>query len=193
MVASALIGAGANILGGLFGSSGEKKAAKLADKRIREGVDYATNRSDLATIYAPQGGQAFNQMGAMLGLGGDQGAANQGFQNFLGSTGYRTRLQGGTDAINTNMASRGLMNSSANLKGMARYGQGLASSEYGNYMNYLSGIANQGYGAASQITGANTQGASQSAGALRSGYANAGNTMGSALISGADQIASIWR
>lgn len=163
------IGAGINVLGGLLGRNAERKAAKMADARIREGVDYAQNRSGQATTYSPLGADAARIEAGLLGIG-DSADADEAFRRYQGSTGYRTRLQEGTDAITGSAAAGGSLLSGATLKGLNRFGQGLASQEFINYLNQLQNPIGRGFNADSQILSATTGGASGAASALQQGY-----------------------
>lgn len=60
-----------------------------------------------------------------------QQAPNMAF-NFEQDPGYQFRMQQGTQAINSNAAAQGKQLSGATLKALAKYGQNLASQEYGN-------------------------------------------------------------
>lgn len=67
--------------------------------------------------------------------------------------GYQFRMNEGMKAINAAGAARGLGNSGATLKALARYGQDYGSQEYGKAYDRLAGLASGGYGAASQQAG----------------------------------------
>lgn len=101
-----------------------------------------------------QGGvQAQNALGNILGLNGDAAQGN-GFQNYLNSSGYKFQLGQGQNAITSSNAAGGLLNSGSALKGLAKYGQGLASNYLQQYMAQLSGLSNSGLQAGSLIGGA---------------------------------------
>lgn len=70
-------------------------------------------------------GQAVSNMGAELN-GGPNGFADSGGFNFL--------LNKGTQAVNSDMSSRGLLNSGADMKGLEDYRGGLAQTYLNNYM-----------------------------------------------------------
>jgi hypothetical protein len=84
------------------------------------------------------------------GPGGTAGtAANQAFNNYQNSTGYQFQLGQGTQAINANAATTGMLNSGANAKALEGYGQNLASTTFGNYLSQLGGL-NAAQGATAQ-------------------------------------------
>lgn len=66
------------------------------------------------------------------------------FSDFYESPGYNFRLREGQKAIDRSLAARGMALSGAGVKEGIRYGQGLASDEFGNYWNRLSGLAGTG-------------------------------------------------
>lgn len=107
--------------------------------------------------YAPQvaqGGQASNALAGLLGVGGDPAAAQAGFQNYIGSTGYQFQLGEGQDAITNNAATTGLLNSGATLKATQKFGQQLAGNYFQQYLSQLGGLSELGQGAGSIIAGA---------------------------------------
>ena len=166
----ALLGAGLGIAGSLIG--GER-----ASDEAMTGYDYAVN-SPLANQYLPAGGQANAQAAALLGVGGDPTAANAAFDNYLKSTGYDFQMKQGQNAIISNNASKGLLNSGATAKGLTEYGQGLGASYFDNYLKQLGGLSTQGLQAGGMITGAGTQGGQTSAGAVGDAWSTAGGIAG---------------
>ena len=89
---------------------------------------------------APQTGNALSQY-------------QDAFKNYQDSTGYQFRLNQGQRAIGSNFAARGLSNSGAAAKSLLGYNQGMASNEFGNYLNQLAGQQNLGLSAASAQAG----------------------------------------
>lgn len=70
--------------------------------------------------------------------------AAEAFKKYQDSTGYQFRLGQGTQAIDRSAASRGGLNSGATLKALDRYGQGIGSAEFGNYLGQLGTLAGFG-------------------------------------------------
>jgi hypothetical protein len=64
---------------------------------------------------------------------------------------YAWRFQQGQQAIDRSAASRGMLLSGAQLKGSQEFGQGMASQEYGNQFNRLSGLATNAQNAAGNV------------------------------------------
>lgn len=123
-----------------------------------------------------QGTGASTQMANMLGLNGVQGQ-NQGFDNWRNSTGYQFGLNQGTQAITGNNAAAGLLNSGSAAKALQSFGQDYANTQYGNYMNQLSGLAGQGLSAANTIGGAGNQSMSNSQSVSNSQSTNQSNSL----------------
>lgn len=146
----AWIATGINAVGGILQAGAQRKAAKLADRRLQEGRDYAINKSGLGS-YASAGTAASDRQAALLGLGGDQAAAEEAFNNYLSSTGYQANLKSGTNAINSSAAARGLLNSGATLKATQRFGQELGSQYFNNYLGQVGNVANRGLSASSDL------------------------------------------
>lgn len=80
-----------------------------------------------------------------------QGAAFEPYQNQLNqlmtnpaaiqqTPGYQFALEQGNQAINRSAAAKGALNSGGVLAELSRYGQGMASQEYGNQVNRLSDL-----------------------------------------------------
>lgn len=118
-------------------------------------------------------GQKFPQYAAPKPAAGGTGTGTapatgeDRYGGFYASPGYRFRLDEGSRAYDRSAAARGMLLSGAQVKAQTRYGQGVASDEFGNYTNRLAAIAGLGQ------TGV------QGAGNAASNYAvNAGNALG---------------
>lgn len=111
-------------------------------------------------------------------------ASAQFNQPFSQSPGYAFARDEGIRAIQSGMASRGLLNSTAAGKNLARYATGAASQEYGNYANRLMQLARLGQGAAGQGAAAAT-GFGQNAAGVAS---NMGNNIANIAMTGANTL-----
>lgn len=148
-----------DIIGGILGGVGsiagaliQSNAAAQARKDALTGYNYLTTgagaapskafidagTSALGTVGAAQGAQK-----QLLGLApmGD-GTANA-FNNYLKSTGYNFQLKQGTDAIASNAAAKGLLNSGGTGKALEEYGQGLGANYFNNYLGQVGSLNNQ--------------------------------------------------
>ena len=123
--------------------------------RYGEAVNAFTAAGELEQ-FAGAGEQA--TQGILGGLGfGDTEATDAAFQNFLNSTGFRSQLAAGSEAITGNQAAQGLLNSGSTLKRLTRFGQDLGQQGFSNFLGNLGGVANRGLtaagGQASAISG----------------------------------------
>jgi len=152
--------------------------------------------------YAQSGQQANSSLSAFMAPGG------QGTHQFTAADmeandpGYQFRLQQGQLALDRSASARGAVMGGGQMKAMADYSQGLASSEYQNAFNRfttntqntysnLSGMANRGMAAANQ-QGENTLGAAQFAGSAGMHGADeaAQNTIGMGRFAAGAKIGS---
>ena len=165
---------------------------------------------ELQEPFREAGLTAQNRLMTLLGLeGGEAGAADFGryardfgMSDFEADPGYGFRMSEGMKAIERSAAARGGLLSGTTLKGVQRFGQDLASNEYGNaynrfyqmrnaQLNPLQSILGQGQTSTNVLTGAagetgrGVAAAQQGAGAARaSGYVGGANALTSALQSG---------
>lgn len=160
MVIAAGIGAVGAIGGGLIASGGAKSAAKssaaAADRAsaVQQQI-YGENKATLAP-YVQAGLPATDNINALLGLGGDQAAAGKAFDAYRRSTGYDFRVNEGMRALNANYAGARTLRSGAGIKGALNYGQGMASQEFGNYLNAIGTQQGVGLNAAGAQAGVAT-------------------------------------
>lgn len=126
--------------------------------------------------------------------GNAQAAANQAFDNFRNSTGYQFRLNQGMNALNSGYAGAGTIKSGAAIKGALNYGQGLASQEFGNYLNALGNQQGVGLQAGSAANGV-SQNVANSLGTIYqqngANQANASLARASALGTGLSSLANL--
>lgn len=136
---------------------------------------YDSNKAALQP-YMDRGNLAGGNIQALLGLGGDQAAAEKAWSQFRNSSGYQTRLNQGLEAITQNKAVSGLLNSGSTLKGLNRFAQDYASNELGNYMGVLSQQQGAGLSAANALAGVGTNYANASSALNQNNAANIGNS-----------------
>jgi hypothetical protein len=209
-VASALIAATAALAGGAIAAGGAKKAGNIQAQAAREAQ--AANERALERQIALQepfrqaGLTAQEQIMQLLGIGGDATAAGYGSlakpfgqTDFQQDPGYAFRQAEGMKALERSAAARGGLLSGGTMKGIQRFGQDLASQEYGNAfnryqiersarLNPLQSLMGSGQSAANVTTGnigqagqneaANLYGAGQG---RASGYVGQANALSGAL------------
>lgn len=179
----ALIGGGLSALGGMAGSwFASNKQAEAAQNALNyQMMTDAQNRADFAP-YRGLGTNAVNMLGKFYGPNGPQ----QGWQDFLNSPEYQFRFDQGRMALENSAAAKGNLLSGNFAKGITDYGQGMASTEFGNYMNRLLGQAQLGAG--STANAANN--ASAMSGQIGQGYGNVGQAGASGYVGAANALNS---
>lgn len=128
--------------------------------------------------------------------GGGQGVTGTPDRSaFFESPGYQFRRDEGTRGLERSAAARGGAFSGNALRALADFNSGLASQEFGNYVNQLSGFAGLGQTA---TAGTAAAGADHAANASRNAL-YAGNARASgiedqfgAISNGVNQLGSIW-
>lgn len=183
ILGSAVIGAGASYLGGAAQRKAGHEAAGAqqyaADKNAEtQRYFYDTTRGDLAP-WMKTGGQANASMADLMGLNGEA-ARTRAFMNFREDPGYQFAFGEGQRALERSAAGKGGLYSGRAGTALAKYGQGMADQQYGNYYARLYGLSNEGQNAAAKIGSAGT-----AAGAgIGSGYMQAGQGIAGANLYG---------
>jgi hypothetical protein len=182
MPVGALIGGALSIGGALIGSSASKKAAKAQTQATQAGIDeerrqFDLSRGDLAP-WREAGSQAIGQGLAMLQPGYD----------YTASPGYQFRLDEGLRGVENSAAARGLLQSGGTLKGIEKYGQGLAAQDFNDQFNRTMAVAGGGQQAATSGAqlGANSAHSiadllTQAGNARASGYVGSANAWSQGL------------
>lgn len=141
-----------DIVGGVVGGLLERGAQRSAARRQEE---LGREAAELVEPFRQPGIDASGVIAGGLGLG-DQAAADEAFQRFLGSTGTQAQLDLGREAIIGNRAAQGLLGSGATLEGLNTFGQDLAQRQFGNFLGQLGTVADRGFAAAGSQAGALT-------------------------------------
>jgi hypothetical protein len=201
LAVAAGIGAVGAIGGGLIAAGGAKSAAKTqaqAAAQAQVSQERAFERQvELQEPFRQAGLTAQEQIMQLLGIGGDQAAAGYGSlakpfgaQQFEQDPGYAFRQSEGMKALERSAAARGGLLSGGTLKGIQRFGQDLASQEYGNAfnryqteraarLNPLQSLMGAGQSSANTLTGAAGQlGQGQAQSQLAAGQARASGYVG---------------
>jgi hypothetical protein len=124
---------------------------------------------------------------------GGQGVENAALASFQNSPDYSFAFSQGLQALQRSGAAGGTGLSGGQVKAATEFGQGLASQQYGNYVNRLMGLAQLGTGAANTTSNTATSAAnSQAATQQGIGTAQASGIVGSAnaLTGGLSGISS---
>lgn len=173
-----------DIIGGLIGGIGSLVGASSGASNALKGYNYLTGNTaggNLTRDAANNGAAASNASAQLLGLSPITAGTSNGFSNYLGSTGYKFQLGQGENAITSNAASRGLLNSGGTGKGLIGYGQNLATGSFDNYLAHLGSTSAAGQTSAGQVAAAGTSGGT-AAGQMQQGGISSGiNQFGSAV------------
>lgn len=204
--AAAGIVAGGSLLGGIFGSSAAKKAAKAQLQAAREAMalqERMFNRQiELQEPFRQAGLTTTNELMRQMGLSGDPSSAGYGNllrnfseQDFQTDPGYAFRMQEGLKALDRTAAARGGLISGAAQKAAARYSQDVASNEYQNAYNRYNQNRSTNYNmlTGQQAVGQNaTNAQTQAAGNFSQQGSDTLSDMGNARASGYMGAANAW-
>ena len=124
------------------------------------------------------GGRTFNTMAEAQKYANQNARGASEYQGFTATPGYQFRVDEGNNAINAMAGARGGLVSGATMQALQERGQNLATEEYGNYMNRLSGLTGMGMSAAGNQASAGANYASGASNAL----ANQGNAQAAGYI-----------
>lgn len=124
-----------DIAGAIIGGNASKKAAKAQEKSTQRGIaeisrQYDLTRQDFAPWRA-EGATAIGKMGEMLKPGYDHTT----------SPGYEFRLGEGMRTVENSAAAKGILQSGGTLKGLMRYGQGVAAEDFNDQFNRQASVA----------------------------------------------------
>lgn len=177
MPIAALLG---SLGGALIGSSAAKKAAQIQAGAAEKATDTQWNMFNLARgdlqPFREIGTRAASTLGDLYGIGGGQPFSQASMNAFTSSPDYAFAKQQGETELDRMLTKNGMFDSGAALKGAQRFGQGLATQQFGNYFNRLMSLSQLGAGAAQSGAGL-AQGAGQ-------GIANTQMGLGQAQASG---------
>lgn len=194
MPAGATLGAAAIGLGGSYLSGqAAKKAAGIQADAAREGYSnalkmYNEGRADLAP-YRDVGAGATTTLAKLYGIPTPGNPNPQAFNEasveaFRNSPDYKFAFDEGNRAVQFSAAAKGALGSGNTLRDLTTFGQGAATTNFGNYAARLMQLAQMGQGAASQ-------GASQ-AGQFGQFAANQYGNIGQAQASGIVGQSNAW-
>jgi hypothetical protein len=141
---------GASLVSGYMGSKGADDQLDFMEEQLAfQKKLFEENKTNFKP-YMESGTTALNQYQAQLGLGGEPAF------DVTQIPGYQNALKQGIGAVNQGGAGAGMLMSGERLKGLQSTGQNIFGDYYNNYMNRLSGLQEQGFNAASNLS--NVQG-----------------------------------
>ena len=144
-------------MGGIINSLFGGGSSKQMDKALDFTKDVYKENKAMATPWVTGGGDAYNSYNSFLTGAGQEDA----FQKYLDSGDYEFTTKAGMDAINHNMAAKGLLNSGSTLKALTQWGQDNAMKYRENYMDRLLQSAGIGAGVMGNLMGVSNQSAAQ--------------------------------
>jgi hypothetical protein len=198
----AAIGAVGSLAGGALGKSGAQKAGDQQAAAQKQALAYQQNvHQDAATQFAPYiagGTNALGALGQLFGINvpgtGYTGNALDAFKAYTQTPYYQFPLQQGIEAQNRSAAARGLTLTPGQEAAVNQYGQGVASSNFGNYISTLANLAGMGQSTIGTLSGQGNQASGNVLSAQSGiGTAQASGTAGgtNALTKMIDQLAGI--
>lgn len=168
---------------GIYGANKAASAERAgADKASATQLEmYNKTRGDLSP-YNETGKAATYTLAGLYGLPGADGTVHApDYSGFKNSPDYAFAKSEGINALDSSAAAKGNLLSGGQLKELTDYGSGLASQNYGNYVQRLMGLAQLGESAGAQTGsyGANAAGNIGNA-QMRAGEATASGFVGAA-------------
>jgi len=182
ILGSALIGGGTALFGASQSASASRSAASAqvaaADRASATQLQmYNQTRGDLQP-FMQAGMGAQNQLSRLYGLNGGR----PDFSGFTQSPDYQFTFDEGQRALNRQLGARGQLISGNALKAATRFGQGMASQQFGNYFDRLLRMTSVGQSAAAGTASAGMGAANGMAGAQM----GAGNAQAAGIVGGAN-------
>lgn len=198
-----------SILGGVIGSGGSSGASAALNQGLQGSEQQQRANQTTLGPYNVSGINAQSKLDQLYGFGAllpDQAGGPGGWNvtgdptgsyqknalaQFQTTPGYQFRLQQGINSLDNSAASRGMLLSGAQTKGVQDYGQNTASAEFGNYINELNTMAGNGLSSATSLAGVNSglQNGQNSLYGAQAGAAQAGaNALASGIKGGFNSI-----
>jgi len=173
------IGGATSLISGLLGSNASEKASKEQQQSDLNNLEFQVNllglNQDNLKPFVTAGQSASSTLSSLL----NPGTAQSTLQSLPG---FQFSSKWGTKTAENALSAEGLGGSTGPLaQAISNYNNGLASTQYFNYVNALQGNVNSGISAGEGITGATNAASSAGGNALTSqGNAAASGTLGSA-------------
>jgi hypothetical protein len=179
---------GSAVIGGAVASRGAKKAAQAqtqaAEQASQVQREIFERQTELQEPFRQAGITAQNELLRMLGIGGDEGAADYGVigrpftaEQMEMDPGYGFRLAEGERALERMQAARGQLLGGGAIRAGVRYGQEMGSQEYMNAFNRAQALLGTRTSALGSLYGAGQTAAQQVAGQAGQMGVNVGNLM----------------
>lgn len=172
-----------NVLGAVTGANAARESASTLSDASKQGSAAQIAYLDKANAqqqknlqpYMAEGQKALGQYDALL----NGGAAKFDVSKLPG---YSFEMQQGQEALSNSAAARGGALSGNTIQATEKFGQGLAATQFGDYMNRLLGLIQGGQSAATGSSQLGTNIASQQGASAQSGIVGAGNATASGIV-----------
>ena len=185
-IATAIVASAA--IGGAVSSRGASKAARAqtqaTDEAARVQREIFERQTELQEPFRQAGITSQNELLRMLGIGGDEGAADYGVigrpftaEQMEMDPGYGFRLAEGERALERMQSARGQLLGGGAIRAGVRYGQEMGSQEYMNAFNRAQALMGSRLGALGSLYGAGQTATQQVAGQAGQMGANVGNLL----------------
>lgn len=176
------VGTGVAVAGGVASYSAAGKAENAQGKASGANNALAQKQFDRAEAL----NRPFHETGTRANTIMDRMLQGD-FSNFYESPGYQFRLDQGQNSLENSALAGGMGLSGRTAKALTDYGQGMASNEYGNYVNQLNNLTNRGQSAANQTANAGNI----MTNSMMANNQNAANATGSSYLAQADIISGL--
>lgn len=196
ILGAAALGAGTSILGSKAAKSAAGTQAAAAQAATDAQERMFERQVELQEPFREAGMAGQNRLLELLGIGGEKGAQGYGRYatadftpaNFLANQdpGYAFRMSEGMKALERSAAARGGLLAGAQMKGIQRYGQDLASQEYQNAFNRYQTQRTNTLNPYASLAGV----AQSSANTLTNAAGNLGTSMGANIIGAGNAAAA---
>lgn len=175
---------GGGIIGDITGENAANTAIDAQTKGMNSANKALTNSFDMQKSYL----SPYNEAGvnALNSLAGGDFASN-----YQQSPGYQAQMTAGQNAINNQMAARGMGNSGAALKALTSYSQDLANQDYQQYYNNESNRLSQLAGFGSNASNNLASAAGSYGSNLSNNYMGLGNANAAAAINQGNQMSNL--
>ena len=199
LLGAAVVGGGASLITGEKQASGSDRAAALSAAAQDRATGEVQRQFDLTrTDFAPYretGTNALLEFGRLYGVGREGLISEEEMlearERFKETPGYDFRFGEGIRARDRSAAARGKLRGGGYGRELTRYGQGIASDEFGNYSNALARLAGVGQSATGSTAAAGQSTASNLANIWQTGAAQTGNAMQQSALARASGYAGI--
>lgn len=196
MCLSAVLGLGSAVIGGISANNAADAQSDIARQQMDVQERAYEETTDRFQPFLGAGENALRAVSYELGLGERPTFGGREYEGFKATPGYEFRVNEGINALEGSAASRGGLFSGQTGEDLVSFGQGIASQEYNNFLNRLTGLSASGQNAAGNLAAAGQNFATGSSNALANlGDAQAAGSigMGNALLGGINNGLGIWQ